>query len=335
MKTNALFLLDEEHWEHVYSPAERKQLERAVEFPLRFHTAGTVRESGRELAEAEVIFSGWSMARCDEEFLAAAPKLRAIFYAAGSVDYFVTDALWRRGVVVSSANTALALTVAEFTLGQILLSLRSMWRQSDMMHAARRPIRLPSAGIHGGVVGLVSLGTVGRCLIELLRPFHLRVAAHDPLLSDGEIRAMGADPVSLEKLFAVSDVVSLHTPVLPETLGMVRGHHLARMKPGATFINTARGVLVNEPEMVEVLARRPDLYALLDVTHPEPAPPSSPLYDLPNVVLTPHVAGAFGRESRRLGAMAVEEFERYRVGAPLHGLVAPRAKSGSGLVVAQ
>jgi len=95
----------------------------------------------------------------------------------------------------------------------------------------------------------------------------------------------------LDELFALSEVVSLHAPGLPETEGMIQGSHLASMKRNATLMNTSRGAVVREAEMVEILEARPDLWAVLDVTHPEPREPGSRLYDLPNVLLTPHIAG--------------------------------------------
>ncbi|SDT92981.1 Phosphoglycerate dehydrogenase [Verrucomicrobium sp. GAS474] len=323
MKIKALFLLEEEYWHQVYGPEERKRLEGWTAIPIPLRTARMLADDPADpaLAEAEVIFSGWGMPRCDEAFLAAAPNLKAIFYAAGSVRHFVTDALWRREIVVSSTNAALAVTVAEFTLGQVLLSLKSLWRHTAEARATRRMIRRPFSGIYGSVVGVIGVGAVARRLIGLLRHFQLRLVAYDPFLSVEAARELGVELVSLEELFEVADVASLHAPWLPETEGMIRGHHFSRMKAGATFINTARGPVVNEDEMIEVLARRPDLYALLDVTAHEPAPPESPLYSLPNVLLTPHIAGTLGNECRRLGAMAVEEFGRYLRREPLQGRV--------------
>ncbi len=321
MKTHLLCLLDQMYWEHVYGQPERERLAGLASTPPRFHTKESILRHPEDLARAEVILSGWGMPRCDEAFLAGAPRLKAIFHAAGSVRPFIDDAVWRRGIVVSSANGALAITVAEYTLAQILLSLKVMWRQAADMRATRRHHRQPLPGIYDSVVGLVSVGAVARHLLSLLRHFDLRVVAYDPFLPEEEACRLGIELVSLEELFETSHVVSLHTPWLPETEGMIRGHHFARMRRDATFINTARGAVVNEPEMIDVLRRRPDLQALLDVTHPEPPADDSPLYELPNVILTPHIAGALDGECRRLGAMAIDEFERYLNGEPLQGEV--------------
>ena len=97
---------------------------------------------------------------------------------------------------------------------------------------------------------------------------------------------------------------------------MLRGSHLASMKRNATLINTSRGAVVREAEMVEVLGERPDLWAVLDVTHPEPPEPGSSLFELPNVVLTPHIAGSLGSECRRMGRLVVDELRRYVAGEP-------------------
>jgi phosphoglycerate dehydrogenase-like enzyme len=134
---------------------------------------------------------------------------------------------------------------------------------------------------------------------------------------------LDVESTPLAELFRRSDVVSLHAPLLDETVGLIAGEHLAAMKPGATFINTARGGIVSQDELVEVARRRPDLQFVLDVTEPEPLPPDSPLYALENVVLTPHIAGSVGTECRRMGRYMVEELRRYLAGEPLQWLITP------------
>jgi phosphoglycerate dehydrogenase-like enzyme len=129
-----------------------------------------------------------------------------------------------------------------------------------------------------------------------------------------EAHVLDVDLMLLEDLFASSEVVSLHAPLLPETEDMILGSHLASMKRNATLINTSRGAVVREAEMVEVLEVRPDLWAVLDVTHPEPPEPDSRLYD---PLLTPHIAGSLGSECRRMGRFVVDELRRYVAGEPL------------------
>jgi phosphoglycerate dehydrogenase-like enzyme len=158
---------------------------------------------------------------------------------------------------------------------------------------------------------------IARLVRERLRPFDLKVLAYDPFAKPEEAARLGVTLVPLEVLFRESDVVSLHTPWLKETEGLITGELLASMKPGATFVNTARGAVVREPEMIEVLQRRPDLFAVLDVTYPEPPVADSPLYSLPNVFLTPHIAGSMDHECRRMGRYMIEELDRFLAGQPL------------------
>jgi phosphoglycerate dehydrogenase-like enzyme len=157
----------------------------------------------------------------------------------------------------------------------------------------------------------------GSRVAELLRSFEVKVLAYDPFVAQEKARSLNVEMCPLEEVFLRSDVVTLHTPWLKETEGMITGRHFASMRSGATFINTARGAVVREQEMIQVLKERPDLFAVLDVTWPEPPESDSALYSLPNVILTPHIAGAMGPECRRLGRYMVEELQRYVAGRPL------------------
>src|SRR5205823_5593895 len=185
--------------------------------------------------------------------------------------------------------------VAEYTLSMILFSLKHGWSLTRRTRETRTfPDRNGAPGCYGSVIGLLSLGVTARALLKLLRPLDVKVLAYDPYVSEAEASALGAELVSMQELFRRCDAVSVHTPYLAETEGMVTGAHLASMKKGATFINTARGEIVCEEEMIQVLARRPDLTAVLDVAVKEPPAQNSALFTLPNVVLTPHIAGSVG-----------------------------------------
>lgn len=272
------------------------------------------------LAEAEVIVGTWGMPRLDAVFLAAAPRLRAVLYAAGSVKSFVTDEVWQRGVVVSSAWAANGIPVSEYTLGAILLSLKRFWHFSRAMRTpdgiGHGELSIP--GAYRSKVGLVSMGVIGRSVARLLQPFDIELLAYDPYFPFEDAQEAGVRLVDLAAVFAECDVVSLHTPWIPQTEGMIGRDLIASMKPGATFINTSRGAIVREAELCEVLADRPDLSAVLDVTYPEPPAPDSPLRSLPNVVLTPHIAGSMQTECARMGSWMAGELARFAKGTPLH-----------------
>lgn len=151
----------------------------------------------------------------------------------------------------------------------------------------------------------------------LLKQFDLHVFAYDPFITPEEADKLGVSLKPLDALFQTCNVISLHTPRLKETEGMITGDHFRSMKPGAIFINTARGAVVRENEMMKVLKERTDIFAVLDVTHPEPPVPGSPLYTLPNVVLTPHIAGSMNAECRRMGRFIIQELDRFLSGSPL------------------
>ncbi|MEV0411283.1 hydroxyacid dehydrogenase [Streptomyces sp. NPDC050448] len=273
-------------------------------------------ELHRRLADAEVLFTGWGCPPLDAEALDRMPRLRAVVHAAGSVKHHVTEACWERGLLVSSAAAANAVPVAEYTLAAILFANKRVLESAHAYRAARGPIdllrRYPAVGNYHRTVGIVGASLIGRRVMELLRPFDLRVLVHDPYADPGELAALG-ESCGLDELLRRSDVVSLHAPALPQTRHLLDGSRLALMPDGATLVNTARGSLVDTVALTEELVAG-RLHAVLDHTEPEVLPSGSPLYDLPNVLLTPHVAGSLGGELDRLAATAVEELERYAMG---------------------
>jgi phosphoglycerate dehydrogenase-like enzyme len=171
--------------------------------------------------------------------------------------------------------------------------------------------------MYHSTVGIISLGAIGVQVARLLQPFDIKVIAYDPFWHQDHADRFGTTLVPLDTLFATADVVSLHTPWLPETEGMITGSHMRKMKPHAVFINTARGAVVRENELIAVLMERPDLTALLDVTYPEPPAADSPLFDLPNVILSPHIAGAMNGEIQKMGQLMADEFLRWQNGKPM------------------
>jgi len=305
----------------IYGPEEQAAIAERVELLAPPQTPEAVADLPAWLGEVEVIFSGWGATVLDAAFLAACPKLEAFFYGAGSVRAFVTDAFWEKGIHLSSAWAANAVPVAEYAHAAILLSLKRFWAFGQAVRQDRAYPNKEAFGVAGAyrsTVGLCSLGMIGRMMAERLARHDLRVIAYDPYVDQDAGAKLGVEMVSLETLFAQADVVSLHTPWLPETVGLITGELVASMKPNATLINTSRGAVVDEEAMLDVLAARPDLWAVLDVVWPEPPSPESRLFDLPNVILTPHIAGSMGTECHRMGQYMIEELDRYLAGEPLN-----------------
>jgi phosphoglycerate dehydrogenase-like enzyme len=274
------------------------------------------------LAEAEILLGHWGCPTLTADVLDRAPRLRMFAYAAGTVKWQVVDAVWDRDLLVTSAAAANAVPVAEYTVAMIVLANKGvpLFAARERDPDARVPLSHHVSNL-GKKIGLVGASLVGRHVIELLRAYDLEVAVADPYLDAGEAERLGVGLMGLDELCSWCDVISLHAPEVDSTRGMIGAEQLALLHTGAYLINTARGRLVDHDALLaELEAGR--LAAVLDVTEPEPLPTDSPLRQLPNVLLTPHVAGATGTELWRLADLAVEEIERYATGrTPLHPVV--------------
>lgn len=271
-----------------------------------------VRPDFTSVPDVDLLVTGWGCPPITAEVLARMPRLRAIVHTAGSVKGFVTDACWARGIAVSSAAQANALPVAEYTVAMILLSGKRVLERARDYRATKQisVYEVPATvGNFGATVGILSASMIGRRVVELLRPFDFRVLVHDPFVTEVD----GAESVSITELFERSDVLSVHTPLLPETVGLVNGDLLRRLRDDAVLINTARGAVVDQDALVAEVGR---IRAVLDVTDPEVLPVDHPLWHHDNVLITPHLAGSQGNEWGRLGRHAVEEVRRWVAGEP-------------------
>ncbi len=231
----------------------------------------------------------------------------------------VDPACWDAGIRVTTAAAANAVPVAEFALAQILLAGKDTLSASHLYTSREGKVDRTEhreVGNYERTIGIISASTIGRLVIERLRTFDFEIVLYDPTVSSEEAARLGARSVGLAELMATSDVVSLHAPVLPQTVGMVDAPQLALMRDGSTFINTARGKLVDHAALRhELVSGR--INAVLDVTDPEPLEPGDPLFHLPNVLLTPHIAGSMGTELHRMTAYALDEIERFGQDVPL------------------
>ncbi|MGJ8638527.1 MAG: hydroxyacid dehydrogenase [Opitutaceae bacterium] len=328
-RPKAIFALDPASLDVIYSPLERAKLEELADFCAPAQSAETIAADPSVLEEVEVIFSGWGAPIMDETFMAAAKNLKAVFYGAGSIRNFAKPAFWEREIQITTAAEANAVPVAEYCVATILMSMKNFWglsrgtRKDEGWMSAGHLRQVP--GNFRSTAGFISLGAIARHTLRLMEPFEINRLAYSTSLTEERAKTMNVDLASIDEIFQKADVISLHTPDLPATKGMISGRHFEMMKPGATFINTARGAVVNEVEMCEVLARRPEITAVLDVTNPEPPLAGSAVATLPNVVLTPHVAGSVGPECFRLGYTMLCEFERYLAGEPLEYQVSKAA----------
>ncbi|MFC8514463.1 hydroxyacid dehydrogenase [Streptomyces sp. NPDC057257] len=327
-RPRALFALTAENLPQVFPPEVLARLRESVDIdPVLVAEDFTTPEAREILARTEILVTGWGCPRLDAAALDAAPELRAVLHSAGSVKGFVTPEVWRRGIVVSSAAAANAVPVAEYTLAMILLAGKDVLGARERLRTGRAHPGwgvVPGIGNHGRRVGVIGASRIGRRVIELLAPFDLRVSLTDPYVSESRAAALGVPLLALDELLRTSDIVTVHAPETPETHHLVGRRELALMPDGATLINTARGGLVDQAALVDEL-RTGRLNAVLDVTDPEPLPADSPLYDLPNAFVTPHLAGSQGNELSRLGMTVAEEAARLLNGGHLAHPVDPAA----------
>ena len=273
-------------------------------------------------ADCDALFATWGMPALSEAQLAAAlPRLKAVFYAAGSVQSFARPLL-ARGVAIYAAWGANAVPVAEVALAQILLANKGFFRfRSGPKTPAGTEAERAEAGAYPGNVGcrvglLGAGGRIGSLVAEALRSHRVEVLGYDPFLPDARAAALGVRKAPLEEIFSTCQTVSNHLADKPATRGLCSYALFSRMLPNATFINTARGAQVVEEDLARALREEPGRTAVLDVTDPEPPVADSPLRALPNVLLTPHFAGSSGNEVRRMGEAMLEAFRDWRDGRP-------------------
>lgn len=283
-------------------------------------TGNGIRENPEAFQDVDFIFSTWGMpAFTEEDIEAIFPKLQCVFYGAGSVQAFARPFL-NRGVKVFSAWAANAVPVAEYTLAQILLANKGYFYTSQRSSVGRveESYRLKKhiLGNYDVTVGFIGVGQISRLVIKMLKNFNVRIKVCSRSLTAEGAAELGVENCSLEEIFSTCQVVSNHLANNATTVGSLKGSHFASMLPYATFINTGRGAQVVEEELVQVLRDRPDLTAVLDVTYPEPPVEGHPFYELPNCIITPHIAGSIGNEVRRMACYMAEEFRRYTAGQP-------------------
>ena len=316
-RPNIMFAMLDGMVEHFFSTDQRARLAAAGEIldPGPCSDFATAR-ARTLLAEAEVIVGHWGCPTLTPEVLEAAPRLRMLAYAAGTVKWQVTDAVWERDVLVTSAAAANAVPVSEYAVAMILLANKGVLvlREQLADPSFRPPIDLMRLGNVGARVGIVGASFVGRLVIDALARTDLVVSVYDPFLAGAEADTLGVEKVDdLNSLCAMADVLSIHAPDIPPTRAMIGAPQLACLRDGATVLNTARPALIDQDALQRELESG-RLSAILDVTDPDPLPPNHPLLALPNAFITPHVAGAMGNEYQRLAELAVEEVERYAAG---------------------
>jgi phosphoglycerate dehydrogenase-like enzyme len=269
------------------------------------------RELVARIADADAVINIRASTRFTADVLADCPQLRLISIWGTGTDHVDLAAAKARGIAVTNTPAVSAVAVAEHTLSLIFAVAKQTVKIDRAVRAGEWP-RAMGQQLQGKTLGVIGTGAIGREVARLGAGIGMDVIAWS------FTRRRGYRWVELDDLFRRADVVSVHVRQSPQTLGMIRAEHFAMMKPGAIFINTARGSIVVEQDLVEAVQSQRLAGAGLDVFETEPLPADSALRLLPNVVLTPHAAG-ITREATEAGlTMAIRNVVAFRHGAPLH-----------------
>ncbi|AFK64258.1 D-3-phosphoglycerate dehydrogenase [Advenella kashmirensis WT001] len=252
------------------------------------------------------------------QLLAHAPRLQVVGRLGVGLDNIDMDLCADKGITVYPAVGANAQAVAEYVIATTFVLLRGAYLASAQVTAGKWPRPQLSNGLEvaGRTLGLVGFGGIGQLTARLASALGMKIAAYDPMInSDSPIWAgTGAMQMSLDELLQHSDVVSLHTPLTKETRHLINASRIARMKAQAVLINTSRGGIVDEQALVAALQAGKLLGAALDVFEDEPVKAKNSLPDMPNLILTPHIAGLTQEANERVSGVIAEKVMGYLEG---------------------
>lgn len=262
--------------------------------------------------DADAVVTSWGNNPIDEKYFEHCPNLKLLIHAAGSVKPVVSDALWKKGVRVTSCAGVLSMGVSETALGFTIAASKNFFALNDNIHQGgwaegKENIR----ELYDLTVGVVGGGWAGRHYIELLHAFDVDILLYDPFITAEKAESLGARKASFEELLKASDIISIHAPQIPETYHMFNKDTLALMKKDAVLINTARGTIIDEAALYEHMKAGNLKYACLDVTDPEPPAVDNPLRTLKNCIMTPHLAGLANNGLKKIGQHVCEELESF------------------------
>lgn len=270
-----------------------------------------------------------SATRVDQEVLDAAPSLKVVARAGVGLDNVDIDAATAAGVMVINAPTSNIVSAAELAIAHILAGLRRIGEADASMKAGKwERARLTGVELYGKTVGIVGFGRIGQLVAQRLRPFEVTLLTYDPYVSKPRAAELGATAVELDELMERSDVLTVHMPKTPETVGLIGKRELALAKPNLHVVNAARGGLIDEDALADALTDGTIASAALDVYTSEPpseSPSASRLLTLANVTLTPHL-GASTTEAQERAGVAVAKSVRLA----LDGELVPDAVNVSG-----
>lgn len=269
-----------------------------------------------ELADADGLIVR-NQTRVTPELLDVAPGLKVVGRLGVGLDNIDLAACRDRGVAVTFARSSNAIAVAEYVFAAMLAASRQLAAATESVRGGSWDRKRFTGGeLYGKALGIVGLGDIGARLAKRAQAFGMRLLASDPLVTTSSLAVAeyGVELTGLEELLAEADFVSLHVPLIPATKGMINAERLALMRPTAWLINTSRGGVVDEAALAAALRAGRPAGATLDVRAAEPPGPGDPLAELPNVFLTPHIAGISAESNQRTATMVVDDVRRVLAG---------------------
>lgn len=303
-------------WKLFMTEKVRAYLEERFEvtyFPLARRL--TVEDIARYAGDAEVMMTGWGHPMMDSKSLEGT-SIKLIAHTGGSVADYVSQDVYEAGIKVISGNNMFAESVAEGTVGYMMLALRKMvdYVEDTRNGNWRSEACAPNEGLLDQTVGLVGMGAITKQVIPMLKPFRVKLKLYSGYPIDPDYLAENnAEQASLEEIFSTCKIVSIHSALNERTMGMIGKEHFDLLQDGAVFINSARGAIIREDEMIEALQTN-RFMAVLDVYCKEPPEPDNPLRHLKNVYCMPHVGGPTNDRAPFIAMRLADDILRFAKG---------------------
>jgi phosphoglycerate dehydrogenase-like enzyme len=276
------------------------------------------------LQETDICITGWGCPKIEGDMVENAKRLKLIAHDAGTVGPYIALEVFDQGIRVCTGNRMFAESVAESVIAYSLASLRKIPQYDSALHGDLlwKETNFHNSGLLEKTVGIISYGMIAQELIKLLRPFHCKILVDSEFVTQQQLDEYGMDiqKASMEEIFRICDVVSIHSTLIPENYHSIDKALLSTMKAGALLVNTSRGAILDEAALAEVLAEG-KIKAALDVFETEPLPLDSPLRKLSNVLLIPHMGGPTIDRRMAVTRYVIDDIEHFLKGEPLLGEV--------------
>lgn len=330
-KPRIAFVLRKKWKNNCFSEEHIKTLESFAEIDERVYDNLDEEKIKDLVKDADGIITSWETPKFTDDILAASEKLKIVCNCAGTARIIFKDDIFAkvldRGIAVTTTGAAIGIGVAEFNLGLIIMGVKKIFFMKEGIREGKWKEYTaswrdePSGDLvpnepYGLTVGVIGGGFCGAHLIKLLNNFDMRVLLYDPYKNAEQCRALGAEKTELEYLMENCDVISVNTPETPETDGMLNAGLLKKIKDGALLVNTAKASAIDEEALIGELSTG-RFFACIDQTVKQPAPADHPFRNMPNVMLTPHIAGHVSNGFKRQGKFAVDELGRFFRGEKL------------------